>query len=622
MIEAMRLSARSLALGLLLISVACEAIGLEQVSLEQRANMSRRSVLDDDDVSLVTRSILRRRGITGYRHDPVGALSQLNLEMHETRDRSLAPAIAELAYLQTRRVSAFDRRALTTAVRYSYAYLFDPKLVPEPQVFDARFRFACDMYNTALADLVRHYQGELKDAKHEWRVEWHAGETTASIGINELDWALSEFDSLRVASDLLVSGLEPPAMRRGIGVPCLVSRTWGRKAAKKSEVVTRFSFLPQDIAFPATMLMRWPASASVLDDEHAPAEFDIYDPMETVTATIGKYTVPLEVDYTTPMAATVRKRDTPSGLSALLHVNEYESQTGLYMFQPYKPDRIFVLFVHGLASGPETWIPLYNQLLADETIRTRFQFAFWFYPTGQPALNSAADLRKALNEAHEHLGDVSRLRSTSDAVIIAHSLGGILGNTLVVDSGDTLWTAMFTAPASELPVTEKQRAQLKDMYFFEHEPFVKRVIYFSCPHRGAPEASTGFMQWASGLIHLPADLLGPQHAIRPYIRKDMRYKHYTVAQSLAAHNPVMVALTDIKPAPGVTVHSIIGDRDKAGKKGGSDGLVPYWSSHIDFAESELIIRSGHSTEHKPRGAREAHRILLEHLAAYDQASRK
>jgi pimeloyl-ACP methyl ester carboxylesterase len=308
----------------------------------------------------------------------------------------------------------------------------------------------------------------------------------------------------------------------------------------------------------------------------------------------------------------------PSGIDALLHVSQYESDTGLFMFQPYRQDRITVIFVHGLASGPETWVPLYNQILADRKIRTRFQFGFWFYPTGQPALHAAADLRKALREAHHLLGEDPDSAFSNDMVVVAHSLGGILSSTLVTDSKDVLWNSAVTKPIDEIEMSDKLRTELKDMFFFEHLPFIKRVVYYSAPHRGAPEANTGFMQWASGLIHLPETLAGEQRKLRPYLQPGVKYKHFTVAQSLAVNNPVMKALTDLPPAPGVVVNCIIGDKDEAGKKGGTDGFVPYWSSHLDYAESELILHSGHSTEHKPEGARELERILHEHLAQVDK----
>ena len=127
----------------------------------------------------------------------------------------------------------------------------------------------------------------------------------------------------------------------------------------------------------------------------------------------------------------------------------------------------------------------------------------------------------------------------------------------------------------------------------------------------------GIVQWASGLIHLPQTMFGAQAKLNKYVRDDVKSKRYTVAQSLGAHNPVFEALADLPVTPGVTYHSIIGDEKEAGKKGGSDGIVPYWSSHLDGAESEAIYKSGHSVQHTMEAAMETRRILLEHLAAVD-----
>ena len=41
----------------------------------------------------------------------------------------------------------------------------------------------------------------------------------------------------------------------------------------------------------------------------------------------------------------------------------------------------------------------------------------------------------------------------------------------------------------------------------------------------------------------------------------------------------------------------------------SDGIVPYWSSHMDDAESELIVPSDHSAHQNPQAIAEVKRIL-------------
>ncbi len=60
-------------------------------------------------------------------------------------------------------------------------------------------------------------------------------------------------------------------------------------------------------------------------------------------------------------------------------------------------------------------------------------------------------------------------------------------------------------------------------------------------------------------------------------------------------------------------HSIIGDREQADRPGGSDGVVPYASSHLDGAASEVIVKSGHSVHRSPAAMKEVLRILLLHL---------
>ena len=66
----------------------------------------------------------------------------------------------------------------------------------------------------------------------------------------------------------------------------------------------------------------------------------------------------------------------------------------------------------------------------------------------------------------------------------------------------------------------------------------------------------------------------------------------------------------------VPYHSIIGNEDGYGIPGGSDGIVPYSSSHIDNVKSELVVRSGHSAQQNPLAIQEVRRILLSHLKKY------
>jgi hypothetical protein len=61
-------------------------------------------------------------------------------------------------------------------------------------------------------------------------------------------------------------------------------------------------------------------------------------------------------------------------------------------------------------------------------------------------------------------------------------------------------------------------------------------------------------------------------------------------------------------------HSIIGDRGRGDTPNSSDGVVPYWSSHLDGAESEKIVPSGHAAHRDPQAIAEMVRILKKHIA--------
>ncbi|MEM8882507.1 MAG: alpha/beta hydrolase [Planctomycetota bacterium] len=605
---------------LLVLLAGCSTIGVIKQDKETWLERSRRSILTTPDVSEVTRNILRRRSLLEtYRNDPIGAMKILEAEMKETRDRSLAVAIAELAYLQSRKWTEVERMALNTTIRYSYAYLFDPKLEPRPQAFDAQFRWANDLYTTALADLVRVSRVDSEREINSRVVKWYGGESGLKIGLNEMQWGIDEFDDLSVAYDFVVEGLPPPDNRRGFGVPCILRRSWNRQAALEGMDANKFRYLPPDLAFPATTIVRFPDGTSVLDEEQPDMIIEILDPTKTVAVEIEGVRVPLEIDYVTPIAAVLTGKEQDIGIRALFRGDEFQDRGGLYMFQPYDPDKIMILMVHGLASDPLTWLPLYTDLMENETIRTRYQFAFWFYPTAQPVFYSAAQLRDALTQAYDLLDPNKNDKIDRNTVICGHSMGGILTRSLVVDPGTKIYDVAFDKPLEELDLPEEDKQELRAALMFEPVPFASRVIFYATPHRGSPQAKLGIAQWASGLLKLPSRMTGQEVRIRRQAKPEFRkLKQLTSVQALQEDNKLLIAMADLPIVEGVTFHSIMGDQRGPGLKDGTDGFVPYRSSHVPGAASEVIFKSGHSVQHTPAAARETERILLLHLEEFDR----
>ena len=68
-------------------------------------------------------------------------------------------------------------------------------------------------------------------------------------------------------------------------------------------------------------------------------------------------------------------------------------------------------------------------------------------------------------------------------------------------------------------------------------------------------------------------------------------------------------MNTIPMAPGVPYNAIIGDRGRGDSPNSSDGVVPYWSSHLDGTESEHIVPSGHGAHQNPEAIEEVRRIL-------------
>jgi len=80
-------------------------------------------------------------------------------------------------------------------------------------------------------------------------------------------------------------------------------------------------------------------------------------------------------------------------------------------------------------------------------------------------------------------------------------------------------------------------------------------------------------------------------------------------------SPLIRTLAPIPIAPGVKANSIIAVLGNGPAATSNDGVVTYASAHIEGVESELVVRSGHSTHSNPQTIAEVRRILLVHLAA-------
>jgi hypothetical protein len=72
-------------------------------------------------------------------------------------------------------------------------------------------------------------------------------------------------------------------------------------------------------------------------------------------------------------------------------------------------------------------------------------------------------------------------------------------------------------------------------------------------------------------------------------------------------------MAEVPVAPPIKAHSIVAVKGDGDVHEGRDGLVTYQSAHVDYAESEFIVRSFHTCLDQPDTIEEVRRILHEHL---------
>jgi len=132
-------------------------------------------------------------------------------------------------------------------------------------------------------------------------------------------------------------------------------------------------------------------------------------------------------------------------------------------------------------------------------------------------------------------------------------------------------------------------------------------------------ASKPIVKFGNKFLNLPDGLAKTAVQIAKVREPKMMERPYTIPTALDimdVSNPFIRALSATPIAGGVHVHSIITVKGAGSVEDGNDGGVEYKSAHIGGAESELIVRYGHSTQATPQTIEEVRRILYEHAGIH------
>lgn len=558
--------------------------------------------------------------------DHIAKLDELEKRIAEQRTPEKIYSYAELAFIiGNQQEKKGDHKAaldyLARAISNTYQYLFDPEFDARRNRYDPQFRMACDVYNSALESAIRilHKTGQFRPGG---AVKIHSGGDTYHIDfVLRGPWNPEEIESIDFVSNYELKGLKNHYHTYGLGVPLILLR----KAPPSQRPSDRF--YPPSLSFPATAFVHvMPgAASSTTPSSVLHCRLEIVDPLATTDLIVRERRVPLETDLSIPLAHCLDQpamREKELATTGLINPAAAEPAKGLYMMEPFDPQKIPVVMVHGLWSSPMTWMEMYNDLRALPEIRERYQFWFYLYPTGQPFWISAAQFRADLANALDTLDAREQYPALRKMVLVGHSMGGLVSKMQTVYSDDRFWNLVSDHPFEELKAPEEIKERLRTAVFFEPNPAVHRLITIGTPHRGSHFAND-YTRWLSRyFIQLPGKVLTTSQTLLTnnpgFFRSTELLTTNTSIDSLSPKSPVLQELLNARKAEWVSYHNIIGVVEGnsliARVTAEGDGVVTVHSAHLDDLDSEEVrVTADHVTVHRhPRSVLEVYRILSDH----------
>ncbi len=464
------------------------------------------------------------------------------------------------------------------------------------------FIAARDRYNAALAKLL----DQLRCGPQDWPSRAGSlGTQISTHGDEDVDPA--RLDAVFPATQVDINGSLAHRWTEGVGVPFV-----GWKRTTPVGIKREPHVLPTGLPYNLTAILSF-------DEPGAPTwHFKKRWLVNEINLAGGKRT--LAADWTAPNAFYWSMCDLDDlNIQNAILPDRFSEETGLFFIQRYDPKKIPLIMVHGLISSPAAYKHIINDLAPQPWFRENYQIWLFNYPTGNPWLYSSMKFREHVRAACAEARAAHGPGRLDQMVILSHSMGGLITRSSVTNPGNLFYDAVFRVPLRNLRVSEATREFIRGATLYQPLTEPKRVIFMAVPHRGSPVATFRAAVLISRLIRLPkvltVDLLDATvQSVQGVLRSEQaKPKMPNSVSSLAPSDKSNIALSSMPLPKRIKFHSIIGDRGKGPLSESSDGVVPYWSSHVSPVESEKIIPSDHSVPDHPQAAEEVTRILKLHL---------
>lgn len=531
---------------------------------------------------------------------------------------------------QTAQQTCLDQQLtmLDKSLRYSYAYMFQSKRAPEDRIFDNRQVQIRDFYNQAIAKMVSVYAVRHKPSQMPKTIQ--VGQSRYHLNFNAYPELKNQpIEQLISTYNLNFSGLRSITRRDGFGSEFAVVLPEDQPTRKTPYIVDPLHYAYKNGLNPnihsarylAATITAQPKGAQSVERilNHSEFELSAFDPYKYDHVKVDQKHYPLAANFSAPYGLWLAQNNLgKSAYLSLIDRDDRLTMPHLYMLEPYNPNKKVIILVHGLASSPEAWVRLTNDMMGDPVLREHYQVWQVFYSTNMPIIESRFQIYALLNQAFQQVAPQAAAKD--NAVLIGHSMGGIIARLLVSNADITqdtlaLMNARQLNKYQNLPIV-RQRMVIKAI------PNIDRAIFLASPHRGTDFADRWFTKAARKIIKLPgAFLTAIGDALLdadPSLKELWQHIDHSLIQngpSDLSHQSKFIGLTEnIMPRPNLAFHSIIGNNTGSNDPLiMNDDVVPYQSAHLDGASSEKVLKGSHSIQETPEAVLELRRILRLHL---------
>ena len=146
------------------------------------------------------------------------------------------------------------------------------------------------------------------------------------------------------------------------------------------------------------------------------------------------------------------------------------------------------------------------------------------------------------------------------AVLIGHSMGGLVSKLTVSHSGEDVWNSIANLPLENVATDEMTRANLAERLFFDPHPLVQRAVFVATPHRGSALAGRAVGKIAGALVSESEPAY--EQIMRDNVsgfKESVSRRMPTSIDFLNPDQPFLDTIGRLRVSRCVTLHSIIGD---------------------------------------------------------------